>query len=146
MCNPLRFCAILSSVLLLAAFLGPCGRTAPSAPIEGSAETKMNAAGYLYYRLKQNNVVNVPGLPITIFVKKFQGRTLVNPVLKHKDAHGKVDYVCQARTAELSVRGTKKQLIIHLHQGKAICEDGDFQVWFTDKAFAFDLPKNFGRD
>jgi hypothetical protein len=140
MSTRLHLVVVLSLVLFTAAIVGI--RASPSLPpaMQASAETATDPEEYIYERLRNNGQVQIPGQPITIYVQKLQGRTLVKPVLKRTNAHGQVDWVARARDGEIKVSSDKKRLLLHLHQVKGASADGS-EAFFVERHLEFDLPK-----
>lgn len=134
---------ILFSLLLVALVLDSRGRATPPPDTTRSGETAVDVEEYLYSCLRQHNQIKDPRLPFEIYVQKLQGRKLINPVLKHRDAHGEIDYVAQARSGELTVLREKGKLRIHLDQMKLSGADGS-HGFCEQRDLSFDLPKDFG--
>jgi lipopolysaccharide export system permease protein len=104
-----------------------------------------DAEELLYSLLKKHSMINHSQLPYAMFVKGVQGKKLLDPVFKRKDAHGQTDVVANAREAELRVDMPRKLILIHMKWGVATsCSDGS-QADFQDRVFEVPLPSNWGK-
>ncbi|HWG42643.1 MAG TPA: hypothetical protein VN688_07640 [Gemmataceae bacterium] len=142
--NRLSFFAIASLALLVPAILSLRGRAAPPTASAPSADTKVDVESYLYSQLRQHGQIKDPKLSISIYVQKLQGRKLVKPILKRKDAQGVIDWVAHANAAELTVLAGGSQIRVHMQQVVVNGENGS-QCSFADKYFVFDVPTDFAR-
>jgi lipopolysaccharide export system permease protein len=105
-----------------------------------------DAEGLLYSILSKHGTISHPQMPYAMFVKSVQGKKLISPVFKRKvPSTGMIDLVAHASEADLRVDTTKKQLLIHMHLGVGIGEDGS-QAFFVDRLFDVPLPPNFGEN
>ena len=138
-----HFILIFASILVAAAVLDSRGRATPSSHETRSEEATVDVEDYLYSCLRQHHEIKDTRLPFEIYVQKLDGRKLIEPMLKHKNSRGEIDYVVRARDAELTVLQQKGQLLIRLHQGKMSGEDGSHGS-FEQQNLSFDLPKDFG--
>jgi lipopolysaccharide export system permease protein len=103
-----------------------------------------DAEELLYSLLKKNRMINHSQLPYAMFVKEVQGKKLLDPVFKRKDPHGQIEYVANAREAELRVDMTRKLILIHMKWGVCTsCQDGSLAT-FEDRVFDVPLPTNWG--
>src|SRR5205085_12678204 len=93
-----------------------------------------DAEELLYSLLRKHGVLSHSQLPYSMFVHSVQGKKLLSPVFKRKDAHGQIDIVAQAREAELRVDMVKRLLLIHMRSGVASSEDGS-RAYFEDRIF-----------
>lgn len=141
--NRLGFIAVLSLALILPAILSLRGRADQPNDTESSADTKVDVEAYLYSQLKQHNAITGMNLPFAIYVQKVEGRRLVKPVLKRRDAQGNISWIAHADSGELKVPASKKKLIIYLHQCTVSGEDGS-RGSFEKTNFTIDLPEGFG--
>lgn len=98
-----------------------------------------DAEELLYSLLRRHGMVTHGQLPYAMFVKGVQGKKLLSPVFKRKNARGQIDMVAHAREADLRVDMVKKQLLIHMRFGVGISEDGS-QAYFEDRYFDVALP------
>jgi hypothetical protein len=137
-----HFILIFSSILVVAIVLDSRGR-ATSPPHETrSEEATVDVEDYLYSCLRQHHEIKDTRLPFEIYVQKLDGRKLIGPVLKHKNSRGEVDYVVQARDGELTMLREKRELRIHLYQGRMKSKDAE--GYFETQNMSFDVPKSFG--
>lgn len=104
-----------------------------------------DAEELLYSMLKKNGTINHSNVPYSMFVKGVQGKKLLHPTFKRKDAKGQIDVVAQAREAVLRVDKERKQLFIHMRHGIATFEDGS-KGYFEDRVWEVPLPNNLNSD
>jgi lipopolysaccharide export system permease protein len=104
-----------------------------------------DAEEFMYSLLKRQGMIKHPQLPYEMFVQAVRGRQLMGPVVKHKDAQGKIDVVATAQEAELRVDMARKILYIHMKNGVSSATDGS-RASFQQHTFDFPLPKDFGTD
>ena len=104
-----------------------------------------DAEELLYNRLKKQGMLAHSQLPYAMFVKGVQGRKLINPTFKRRDAKGDVDVVAQAREAHLRVNLAKQQMLIHMRHGVASTDDGS-RGYFEDRVWEVPLPANLAND
>jgi len=99
-----------------------------------------DAEGLLYSLLSRHGMISYPQMPYAMFVKSVQGKKLLSPVIKHKDAKGQIDMVAQAREADLRVDMNKKELHIHMRFGVGISPVDGSRAYFEDRYFQVELP------
>jgi len=104
-----------------------------------------DAEELLYSMLKKNGMINHSNIPYSMFVKGVQGKKLINPTFKRRDAKGAIDVVAQAREAKLTVDRERKLLMIHMKHGIATFEDGS-KGYFEDRVWEVPLPTNMNND
>jgi lipopolysaccharide export system permease protein len=104
-----------------------------------------DAEELLYSMLKRDRMINSSAFPYAMFVKGVEGRKLLGPVFKRKNAQGQIDVVAQAREAELRVDMSKNMLLIKMKVGVATGEDGT-RAYFDERQFDAPLSPNFGKD
>ena len=104
-----------------------------------------DAEELIYTVLKKQGMLSHSQLPYAMFVKGVQGRKLINPTFKRRDAKGDVDVVAQAREAHLRVNLAKQQMLIHMRHGVASNDDGS-RGYFEDRVWEVPLPANLAND
>ena len=104
-----------------------------------------DAEELIYTVLKKQGMLSHSQLPYAMFVKGVQGRKLINPTFKRRDAKGDVDVVAQAREAHLRVNLAKQQMLIHMRHGVASTDDGS-RGYFEDRVWDVPLPANLAND
>jgi hypothetical protein len=97
----------------------------------------------VYFHLRNEGMVNRPDWPVTIHVKGVRGRTLLNPVLKWRNAGGDIDTVMIAREGELRVDNESRELLVLLRIGSASSADGT-KASFEEREVRVALPPGFG--
>lgn len=104
-----------------------------------------DAEELLYSLLRKHGQVSHPQMPYAMWVKGVQGRKLVHPTFKRRDAKGDADVIAQAREADLRVNLAKRQLLIHMRYCTATMEDGS-RTYFEDRVWEVPLPQNFSAE
>jgi lipopolysaccharide export system permease protein len=98
-----------------------------------------DAEELLYSLLRRHGMINNSQLPYAMFVKSVEGKKLISPVIKRKNQKGEIDFVAQAREADLHVDTIKSQLIIRMRMGVAIGENNT-RTYFEHQTFELNLP------
>jgi lipopolysaccharide export system permease protein len=96
---------------------------------------------FLYMMLKRDSRIRHPKLEYEMYIKRVQGRKLLDPVIKRKDKSGHYDVVAEAREADLRVDLKNAQLLIHMRHGVVAGEGGT--AYFEDRIWAVPLPEDF---
>lgn len=104
-----------------------------------------DAEELLYTVLRKQGMLAHANLPYAMFVKGVQGRKLISPTFKRRDAKGMVDVVAQAREANLRVNMSRKLVLIHMRHGVATTDDGS-RGYFEDRVWEVPLPGNMNND
>ena len=104
-----------------------------------------DAEELVYNVLRKQQCIVHPSLPYSMWVKGVQGRKLINPTFKHKDAKGEHDVAVSAKEAEIQVFQSTKQMQIRMRYGVASGEDGS-QAYFEERSWDVPLPQTFGAD
>jgi lipopolysaccharide export system permease protein len=94
---------------------------------------------FIYARLKRDLCFNEPKVPLAIWVKDVQGRVLVGPTFKKRDAQGRDEIVGQAQEAELEVDLARGEILAHMIQGQ-IVKDGNMKYSFARESIPVPLP------
>jgi lipopolysaccharide export system permease protein len=102
-----------------------------------------DAEELLYSMLKRHGDINQVQFPYAMWVKGVQGRKLIAPVIKHRNAQGKPDLVISAKEAELQVDMARRQLLIRMRYGSVWTPEGS-NGQFDEKTQTIDLPPTFG--
>ncbi len=102
-----------------------------------------DAEELLYSLLKKNNSINHSSMPYFMFVSGVKGKTLLNPVFKHRNKAGQIDFVAQARDADLRVNLPKKLLMVHMRRGTGTASEDGSPFYFDDKVFEVELPDDW---
>jgi len=137
--------ALLLGVVMSAATMGLYYRIIPYAHYLLRAMIFHDAEELLYSILRKQGYIGHAQMPYAMWVKGVQGRKLIYPTFKRKDAQGQTDIVAMAREADLRVNIAKKLLLIRMHYGVASSEDGS-QAYFEERVWEVPLPNNFGAD
>jgi lipopolysaccharide export system permease protein len=101
-----------------------------------------DAEELLYSLLRRHGMIHHPQLSYSMFIKGVEGKKLLSPVFKRKNAEGQIDIVAHAREAELRVDLARGLLLVHMRSGVAIGEK-DSRAYFEDRKFDVILPPNF---
>jgi lipopolysaccharide export system permease protein len=99
-----------------------------------------DAEELLYSLLKKHGMISHTQLPYAMYVKGVQGKKLLSPVLKRKNARGQPDIVAYAREAELRVDPRKQELHVLMRYGVVTSEDGS-RGYFDTREWEVPLPK-----
>src|SRR5262249_55891142 len=93
---------------------------------------------YLYALLKRHGSIQHPRLGYVIFVKRVEGRKLLDAHFLRRDAKGNFDVQAHAREAELRVNLAQKQILVHMRD----CHVAGHQDtgFFANKIWPVDLP------
>jgi lipopolysaccharide export system permease protein len=104
-----------------------------------------DAEELLYSLLRRHGMINNSQLPYAMFVKGVEGKKLISPVIKRKNAKGEFDFIATAREADLQVDVIKGQLIIRMRFGVALGENNT-RTYFEHQTFEVTLPPIIGND
>jgi hypothetical protein len=140
----IRLCARVLFPLGLLALLALRSAASPPASPERVADTRQETESYLYRLLGENGVISDSRLPFVIYVQGVKGRTLIWPVVKHRDAQGEIDFIMHARDGELRVDAAGN-LILRMRRGTIAGRDGS-RAEFADRTWEVRLPAGFGED
>jgi lipopolysaccharide export system permease protein len=98
-----------------------------------------DAEELLYSMLRKHHSIDFSQMPFAMWVKGVEGRKLINPVIKRRNAQGKTELTAQARTAELHVDMARRKITIVLNAGTATSINDD-NVTFDCQQVEMDLP------
>jgi hypothetical protein len=115
--------------------LGPEDRKSPQArPVD---------AEFFYALLRQNGVIKHPKLNYEIYVKRVQGRKLLEVAFLRKNPKTQnYDVMARAREAELHVQMKTRQVLVHLRFCWISSSDPDIVNGFVeDKIWPVELPE-----
>jgi len=104
-----------------------------------------DAEELIYGMLRKQHSFNYPQMPYAIWVRDVEGKKLVDPVIKGRNTQG-LNFVAQAREAELHVDMAARKLSITLSIGRFITSDDQDNGIFDSKTVDVDLPPTFGKD
>lgn len=113
-----------------------------------------DAEELLYSVLRRHGSINHSQLPYSMFVKNVEGRKLVSPRIKRKNAKGEIDFVAEAREADIQVDTARGQLVIRMHFGVTLSEKREAgqhsavlsRASFDHEKFEVALPSDFLKD
>ncbi len=105
-----------------------------------------DAEELLYSMLRKQHSINYYQTPYAMWVRNVEGRKLIDPVIKRRNAHNKIDLVARAKEAELRVDMAHRKLSIRMRNGTATAPDGASDVAFEARIVEVDLPPSFGAD
>jgi lipopolysaccharide export system permease protein len=94
--------------------------------------------GLIYSFLKRDGEFKQPRVNYSIFVRKVEGRKLINAIFKRRDAKGEPDVVIMAREAVLQVDPTHKRIRVFLYDGIVWNSSGTFV--FRERPEEEELP------
>lgn len=130
---------VLLGVLVSGATMGLYYRTIPYTHHLMRTMFLADVEELLYSLLKKNGQVTLPNFDYSMFVKNVQGRRLIKPVFKHKDAHGEIDACAMAETAELHVDMPNNKLLVRMFIGSAWSRN-ESHAYFEDKVWEVEAP------
>ncbi len=99
---------------------------------------------FMYSKLKHEGQLVLPKVNYEIYVKRVQGRKLLDAQFMHRDATGQhYDFIARAREAELHVDLAKKQILVHMRFCQ-IANNGEQGYGYVDKKdWPIELPEDF---
>jgi lipopolysaccharide export system permease protein len=131
--------ALLLGLTMSAVTMGLYYRLIPYAHHLLRAMVFNDAEELIYTMLRKQRMVTNADMPYALYVSRVQGRQLLNPLIKRRDAHHQVDGVAEAREAEIRVDRVNRLLLVHMKYGMATTEDGS-RAYFVDRVFEVPLP------
>jgi len=105
-----------------------------------------DAEELLYSMLRKQKCINYSQTPYAMWVRNVEGRKLIDPVIKGRNAQNKTNFVAYAKEAELRVDMAHRKLSIRMRNGTATASDGGSDIAFETRVQEIDLPSNFGAD
>jgi lipopolysaccharide export system permease protein len=100
---------------------------------------------FMYTALRKHHTIEHSSSPFSMAVKDVQGRKIISPLVRGRDAHSKTQLVAEAQEAELRVDLRHKVILVRMHNGVFSYNDGEQGV-FKDQTFELELPPNFGSE
>jgi lipopolysaccharide export system permease protein len=100
---------------------------------------------FMYTALQKNKKIEHSSIPLSMYVKGVQGRKIIGPLVKGRDAKSKSQLVAEAQEAELRVNLSRKVVLVRMHNGVFSDNDG-YRGAFVDETFELELPANFGSE
>jgi lipopolysaccharide export system permease protein len=97
---------------------------------------------FLYQMLRTEHCINHSRLNYAIWVQDVQGRKLISPIFKRRDASGRYDLIAHAREAELRVDTVGKKVLVHMRIGEVYHEGNESRAYFEDRIFPLELGAN----
>lgn len=98
-----------------------------------------NLEDMIYATLRKNLCFNQPGIDYAIWVKEVQGRRLIRPTFKKRDALGRDEIVAQAREAEIRVDLAEGLVNIHMLHAN-ISREGRGFGYLNEEVIQVPLP------
>jgi lipopolysaccharide export system permease protein len=106
-----------------------------------------DAEELLYSMLRKQNRIDIPQMPFAIWVQGVEGRKLIDPVIKRRNAQGKTEFTARAKEATLHVDMARRKITIVLKAGTGTSSDGADNFNFDEcEKVDVDLPDSFGID
>ncbi len=106
-----------------------------------------DAEEMLYSMLRKQHSINFSSMPFAMWVEGVDGRKLIDPVIKRRNAQGKTEMTARAKEAELHVDMRRRKITIQLTAGTGTSSDGENDVSFSQpQEIEVDLPESFGAD
>lgn len=98
--------------------------------------------GLIYSYLKKDGALKQPHLNYAIFVRKVEGRKLIDAIFKIRNAHGEPEKVIRAKEAELQVDMAHRTIRVNLRNGEIWDNAGTFV--FREEIYEEPLPNTLG--
>jgi lipopolysaccharide export system permease protein len=99
----------------------------------------------LYGMLRKDGCIRHPRINYTIYVKRVQGRKLIDAQFMRRDPKGeKYDVIAYAKEAELLVDLRGKQIHVLMRHCNVTSDDGRADVHFESQVWPVELPSDFG--
>jgi lipopolysaccharide export system permease protein len=105
-----------------------------------------DAEELIYSMLRKQQCFNLAHMPYAIWVRGVDGKKLLDPVIKVRNAQGATTLVAQAKEAELRVDMAHRKLSVRMRFGSAISSDGQDAAVFDTRNVDVDLPPEFGKE
>lgn len=131
--------AILLSVLCSVAIFGLYMEFIPHSHNQLRSTAWTDIEELIYARLRHTHCFNEPKVNYAITVREVQGRTLIGPIFKKREADGKGEMIAVAEEAELYVDLDRKEVLVRMVHGEVIREGG-VGVSFLKEDIVVPLP------
>jgi lipopolysaccharide export system permease protein len=105
-----------------------------------------DAEEVLYSMLRKQRSINFTQMPFAMWVEGVEGRKLIDPVIKRRNAQGQTEMTARAKEAELHVDMARRKITIELKAGTATLSDNDNLSFQDLEQLEVDLPPSFGAD
>lgn len=97
----------------------------------------------LYGMLKKDGCIRHPRINYTIYVKRVQGRKLLDAQFMRRDPSGQhYDIIARAREAELLVDMKNKQIFVHMRHCYISTDNGNDEAYVEDKVWPVEIPND----
>jgi lipopolysaccharide export system permease protein len=97
----------------------------------------------LYAKLRRDLSFQTPGVNYAIFVKEVRDRRLLGATFHKRDAAGNLDFLAQAREAEIRVDAPRNTVSVRMRHGTMARGDGTV-ISIEDETFHVPLPPTMG--
>lgn len=97
----------------------------------------------LYSMLRRQGCITHPRINYVIFVKRVEGRKLLEAQFMRRDTHGHFDIVARAREAELKVDLQRRQILVHMSHCHISSENNKERGYLGNKTWEVELPEDF---
>ncbi len=100
---------------------------------------------YLYSMLRRDGHIVHPKLNYAIFVRRVEGRKLIDAEFRRRDAKGQDDIIARAREAELSVDLSRKLILVHMRHCHVIGKEEEGKPgtgYIVKKDWPVELPQD----
>lgn len=98
----------------------------------------------LYSMLRKDNCIRHPKINFTIYVKRVEGKKLIDAQFMRRDPKTmQFDVVARAREAELHYDQAKHQIVVHMRYCQVTGGDAGISGTFDDKEWPIDVPGDF---
>jgi lipopolysaccharide export system permease protein len=97
----------------------------------------------LYGILNRDRAIKDPRSNYSMFVRRVEGRKLIDVIFKRRDSSGAPDFVVWAREAELHVDMDRREVLVSMRNCDAFGKGADF-MFSTDHVEPVPLPAGYG--
>jgi lipopolysaccharide export system permease protein len=137
--------AFFLGLVLSAVTLGLSERFIPYTIKWGRLALLTDAEDVFYALLRREGRIDRPGLGFSISVRGVDGRKCIDPVLTLRNKEARANLIAYAASGELEADFARRQLVITLHLGAVLPEDGTC-AYFKDCSWRFSFSESLGND
>ncbi len=114
-------------------------RVIPRANLRMKKELVKNVEDMVYATLRRERMLKNSGMPYEIYVKRVDGKKLIDAVFKRKGSDGDYDQIVYAEETQLEFDVKRKQVIVHMSEAVVVDKGGATVETRKKKTFPFAL-------
>lgn len=99
-----------------------------------------DAEEFFYSMLKNDRTINHPKLGYAIWVRQVQGRRLIDPTFKRRDARGEFDLIARAREADLLFDNNNNRVVVRMRHGEVFNVPTNAHAFFEYQEWEEKMP------